>query len=87
MNFIVMKHCMEMVPPPFVFPHKPSHSPKLETIREDDEEEDDLVITDLNVEMFFHFLCMSLFRATKKLLQSPPWRRWEMLGKIFTSQF
>lgn len=50
-------NCMETAPSPLVLPQKPSHSPKLETIREDEAEEEP---RDLNVESFLHFFSVLL---------------------------
>ncbi|PIN15047.1 hypothetical protein CDL12_12310 [Handroanthus impetiginosus] len=44
---------VEVAPPAVVFPRKPSHPPKLETIREDaaEEREEECVFNDLNFDL------------------------------------
>lgn len=62
---VQQQQCMETAPSPLVFPQKPSHSPKLETIREDDgEEEAEAEEGEFNVERLFNFLTVLLSKET-----------------------
>lgn len=56
--------CMETAPEPLVSPQKPSHPPKLETIREDEEEGEEE--REVNVERFQRFLSMLLNSSPTK---------------------
>ncbi|KAI3450564.1 hypothetical protein Pfo_007229 [Paulownia fortunei] len=66
--------CMETAPSPVLFPQKPCHCPKLETIREDraEEEQEDIIIPDLNFNWFFQFWSAFLLGLPKKLVRQPP---------------
>ncbi|KAK6138093.1 hypothetical protein DH2020_028157 [Rehmannia glutinosa] len=58
-KIVRIEHRVEVAPPPVVFPVKPSHCPKLETIREDIAEEgheDFYMILDLNFSWFYQIL-------------------------------
>lgn len=63
------QQCIETAPSPVVFPQKASHCPKLETIREDEDEELEEE-GELNVEGLFNFLSVLLSKETG-LMQLP----------------
>lgn len=65
------EQCIETAPSPIVFPQKLSHSPKLETIREDEVEEEEE--EDLNVEIFMFSLVSLLVWKEKGMQPTCGW--------------